>query len=72
MLKLPVGLSGIAVALTGLYQPAFANAQTTTKPFYVGTCKPGKADFNTIQQAVTAVLRAPPSTSAPATTRSRS
>jgi hypothetical protein len=45
MLKLPLVLSGIAVALTGLYQPAFTNAQATTKPYYVGTCKPGKPDF---------------------------
>jgi hypothetical protein len=55
MPALPLVLSAIAVALTGLYQPASANAQTTTKPFYVGTCKPGKADFNTIQDAVTTV-----------------
>jgi hypothetical protein len=55
MPTLPLVLSGIAVAVTGLYEPEFANAQTTTKPYYVGTCKPGKADFTTIQQAVTAV-----------------
>ena len=56
MLKLTTVLFGVAILATSIYQPAYANAQTTTtKPFYVGTCKPGKADFTTIQEAVTAV-----------------
>jgi Periplasmic copper-binding protein (NosD) len=37
------------VTLLGLTLAVGANAQT----FYVGTCKPGKADFATIQEAVT-------------------
>jgi hypothetical protein len=48
-------LSGIAL-LVGANQPARAAAKPPA--FYVGTCKPGKADFTTIQAAVSAV---PPS-----------
>jgi Periplasmic copper-binding protein (NosD) len=54
MLKLTTVLSGVIILATGIYQPAPAIAQNA-KPFYVGTCKPGKADFTTIQEAVTAV-----------------
>jgi len=56
MLKLTLVLSGLAILATGICQPAHANAQTT-KPqtFYVGTCKPGKADYTTIQEAVAGV-----------------
>ncbi len=49
MLRLTVILSGVAVLAA--YQPMFASAKT----YYVGTCKPGKADFTTIQEAVTGV-----------------
>jgi Periplasmic copper-binding protein (NosD) len=51
MLRLTMILSGAAILVSGVYEPARANA----KAYYVGTCKPGKADFNTIQEAVTAV-----------------
>ncbi len=56
MPKLTLVLSGLAILATSICQPAHANAQTT-KPqtFYVGTCKPGKADYTTIQEAVTGV-----------------
>jgi hypothetical protein len=57
MPKLTLVLSGLAILATSICQPVHANAQTTTKPqtFYVGTCKPGKADYTTIQEAVTGV-----------------
>ena len=51
MFKLSLAvLSGIAL-FVGAVQPAAA----ATKAFYVGTCKPGKADFITIQEAVSGV-----------------
>jgi hypothetical protein len=51
MFKLSLAvLSGIAF-FAGAVQPAAAAAKT----FYVGTCKPGKADFTTIQEAVSGV-----------------
>jgi hypothetical protein len=53
MLRLTVVLSGVAVLVA--YQPVGASGQTKTKPYYVGTCKPGKADYTTIQEAVTGV-----------------
>jgi parallel beta-helix repeat protein len=45
------------VLATGIPGTARAHAQTTTKTrtFYIGTCKPGKADYTTIQEAVTGV-----------------
>jgi hypothetical protein len=49
MLKLTVILSGMAVLAA--FQPEPAHAKT----YYVGTCKPGKADYTTIQEAVTGV-----------------
>jgi parallel beta-helix repeat protein len=48
MLRLTVILSGVAVLVA--YQPVHA-----AKTYYVGTCKPGKADYTTIQEAVTGV-----------------
>jgi hypothetical protein len=46
----------LAAALVASVNPtAHAEAQTTTKPYYVGTCKPGKPDFTTIQEAVKGV-----------------
>jgi hypothetical protein len=53
MLKLTLALSGVVLVAVA-YQPPPAIAQTT-KPFYVGTCKPGKADYTTIQEAVNGV-----------------
>jgi hypothetical protein len=55
MPKLTLVLSGLAILATGVCQPTHANAQTKSQTFYVGTCKPGKADYNTIQEAVTGV-----------------
>src|ERR1700679_4156239 len=57
MPKLTLVLSGLVILATSICQPVHANAQTITKPqtFYVGTCKPGKADYTTIQEAVTGV-----------------
>jgi hypothetical protein len=49
MLRLTVIVSGVAILLA--YQPVHASAKT----YYVGTCKPGKADYTTIQEAVTGV-----------------
>jgi parallel beta-helix repeat protein len=49
MLRLTVILSGVAILMA--YQPVQASA----KIYYVGTCKPGKADYTTIQEAVTGV-----------------
>ncbi len=45
----------IGVIATSACQSVCASAQTTTKAYYVGTCKPGKADFNTIEDAVIGV-----------------
>jgi parallel beta-helix repeat protein len=55
MFRLTMVLSGVAVLVAGVYQPVHANAQTKAKTYYVGTCKPGKADYTTIQEAVTGV-----------------
>jgi hypothetical protein len=55
MFRLTMVLSGVAVLMAGVCQPVRVNAQTKVKTFYVGTCKPGKADYATIQEAVTGV-----------------
>jgi hypothetical protein len=39
----------LALAIAGISLPLASQAQT----YYVGTCKPGKADFKSIQEAVT-------------------
>ncbi len=46
----------VSATLPACICPVHAYAQTTTaKTYYVGTCKPGKADYTTIQAAVNGV-----------------
>ncbi len=51
-----IALGSLALATIGSFGTVRTHAQTTTKTtFYIGTCKPGKADYTTIQEAVTGV-----------------
>lgn len=51
MLRNSLPVLKFALALACVTTPFLGGAQT----FYVGTCKPGKADYNTIQEAVSNV-----------------
>jgi hypothetical protein len=55
MLRIKSVFFALGVIATAACQSVSVNAQTTAKAYWVGTCKPGKADFNTIEDAVIGV-----------------